>query len=207
MLFPQRKKLQAGQKIQQLLADADQNLPNKDSIISGLLQKHFGTPNNPNMDLMPNAPASEQTGILQLLKNEITSSQAGTLDHMPGFQDIQSWKRGAGKKGRFDKSITNSQQELWRNISNAYGGVIKDAVPEIAKQYDTYTKAKQALAQHGGGITGAAHQLLNGGGALGYTARYALVYPLIRKTLQALHEGIAPTPQTQTNNIGWKGNY
>lgn len=142
-LNPKNKVAQAGQKIQQVLDQADAAMPaaEKQVKVNELFQKHFGTVDNPNLDLLPNAPAQEQEGLKEMLKKEILNQGRDGVEGGPKLADIQNWKVGSALKGRFDKSITNGTQQLFQNISRAYGNVVKEAVPGMDKAYDNYAKA------------------------------------------------------------------
>lgn len=133
----------AGEKIGQIIDEADKSIPavEKQLKVNDLFKKHFGTVDDPNLNLLPNAPAQEQEGLKEMLKKEILNQGRDKVEGGPNIADIQNWKVGSALKGRFDKSITNSSQQLFQNISRAYGNVVKEAVPGIDKAYDNYSKA------------------------------------------------------------------
>lgn len=128
-----------GKKINSII-DAHDASPDTGSKIMQALQNHFGTAANPNLDLLPNAPAQETGNLKKLLQKEITSAQAGDLDPSPTLRNIQQWKSGAGSQGKFNNNTTSATNKLFQNISKAYGNVMKEVAPEIAKPYAQYAK-------------------------------------------------------------------
>lgn len=154
MLFAEQKLRKSGENIRNLIENADQSTPDKSNKITELLEKHFGSPDNPNEELIPNAPAGEMQKIKSILRHEIITQGRGSLSDI-SFKKLQDFKTGSANKGSYDKSITNSQQSLYRNISRAYGKVLREAVPGLGDEYDKYAKASNAISQQGEGIVNA----------------------------------------------------
>lgn len=200
MLFAEKKLAQSGSAIQQMIQQADQD-PNKQSAISSLLEKHFGSVSAPNPDLVPNVPASERTGVMKLIKSEIMQQGQGELGSTT-FQDLQGFKQGAQQKGSYDKSISSGKQQLYQNIARKYGDVLKEGIPGIAQQYQQYGAAKQAIATHGKGIVNELSHKFN---QMPFVAKY-LISRQVQDMLTNVKVNAAPTyKQGQQNPLGVQG--
>lgn len=133
----------ASKKMETVLSNGESALDatgNKQNILSDALEKAFGTTQNPNQALIPNAPAAEMQGLQDLVQKEIASQGRGPLGNL-NLKQIQAFKAGAGAKGAYDKSITNSTQKLYQNISQAYEKVLQQHAPGIQEANREYAHA------------------------------------------------------------------
>ncbi len=201
------KRQQAGQKIGQLLQQADSELATKSNpskIIDYLQQKHLGTPTSPSPDLMPNVVPGEKTKIQQLIRNNLSNLGSGELEPK-GFQDLQKIKQAFDTKAKWDKSQTNAEVQVHRNFSRKISNMIKEGIPSIKKPYADYAKASATISQHGGGIGGLVHKVLTGGGVAGWLMREALLYPAVRSGSGTVMNLLNSSEAQSPTNIGFQG--
>jgi hypothetical protein len=110
------------------------------------LEKRFGMLGAPNPQLLEGAGPSAMRGpMARIVNREIATQGRSDVPGIgPTYKEVFDFKTGADKlAGWGEKSIT-PQQALYRNISNAYGDVLKEGVPgytNLAKTFATVTKA------------------------------------------------------------------
>lgn len=208
MIFPEIQQHQAGEKIGELLKQADSELLTKKHpglIMDYLREKHLGTTHNPNLiSLMPNVTPAEKGKITRLIRNHIATIGGGMKN--PGFEDLQKIKMAFDAKANWDRSITSGESQMHRNFSRKIGDMIKEGIPAIKKPYADYAKAAASISKHGKGLEGLTHKLLTGGGIGGWAVRQALLYPLVRAGAGAIKGSLSATQHQQpTQGIGFQG--
>lgn len=200
LLQPKLDAQGAQQAINETLANADANTANKQGVIESLLKQHFGTSTNPNTDLMPDVPASQQPKFQQALKQEILSQvgQTPSLNGSINFSDINSWMKGA-------KSLSGSgstpEQQFMGKIGSAYQGVLEDAIPGIEKPFANYDSALQdAEAKAAGKRTGFIGKIESQLNQIPWWIKYPLLTGLLGKAEQGLSGGFNTVTGSSPNS-------
>lgn len=146
-----------GTKISQLLQKGDAALDatgNKQGILSALKDKYI------NLDMealpkdvqraqgyksiLPPVTSGMKTELLQELRHETSTMGAGDELGTLSLQGLQDMKTAAGNMGKFFKGNNTLKEQMYQNYSNALGNMIREAVPQISKQYDRYSELKNA---------------------------------------------------------------